>query len=350
MTQDYWAEAAGGESVPPASPEPPYRRRWPILVLVLVVLGGLWLWSGRAGKSEPLLNVGSQRGGTKALMLASGVLDGAPYQVDWSEFPAAQNLLEAIGAGAVDVGLAGDAPFQFAYQSGQPIKAVGGLSASPRPPGALAILVPRGSAIRDVAGLRGKRIATGQGSIGHYTLLRVLEAHGLKPADVKISFLSPGDAKAAFDSGSIDAWSTWLPYVPTALATGARILADGSDYFDSYAFDVANAQAAVSKRAILADFLHREARAYLWAKEHPQDYAKVLAKETGLPADIALYFVRHQPLVRVPIDDTLRAGERDVVDHFRVAGALAGTRPLDEAYLPLDQGGLSMTTDMRKRV
>lgn len=339
MTQDLWAAAAGDERAPLPEPVAPPRRRWPILLLALLVLGGIWLWLSRTGTGEPVLNVGSQRGGTKALMLASGVLDGAPYKVEWSEFPAAQNLIEAIGAGAVDVGLAGDAPFQFAYQSGQPIKAVAGLSARPRPAGALAIVVPRGSAITSVEDLRGKRIATGRGSIGHYTLLRVLEAHGLKPSDVQISFLSPGDSKAAFDSGSIDAWSTWSPYVPTALATGARTLADGKDYFDSYAFDVADAQSTVSKKAILADFLQREARAYLWAKAHPQDFARVLAQETGLPADIALYHVQHQPFVRVPIDAALKAEERKVVAEFRTAGALAGTQPLDGAYLPLDQGG-----------
>jgi sulfonate transport system substrate-binding protein len=339
MTDNLWVEEPGGENAPPSPVEPRHRRSgWLILVAILVVIGGLWFWTGHRASTETVLNVGSQRGGTKALLLSSGALDGAPYHVEWSEFPAAQNLLEAIGAGAVDVGLAGDAPFQFAYQSGQSIKAVGGLSAKLRPPGALAILVPRGSTIRDVADLRGKRIATGRGSIGHYTLLRVLEAHGLKPTDVTISFLSPGDAKAAFDSGSIDAWSTWSPYVPTALAGGARIVADGADYFDSYAFDVANTQSAVSKQLILADFLRREARAYLWAKAHPQEYADVLAKETGLPTNIALYQVTHQPLVRVPIDDTLKAEEKQVVGHFRTAGALAGSRPLDDAYLPLDQG------------
>lgn len=340
MTQNLWAEAAGGET-PPSSPSSEIRprRRWPVLVVALLALGGIWLWLSRGGSSAPVLNVGSQRGGTKALMLASGVLDGAPYKIEWSEFPAAQNLLEAIGAGAVDVGLAGDAPFQFAYQSGQPIRAVGGLSARPRPHGSLAILVPRGSTIHDVADLRGKRIATGQGSIGHYTLLRILEAQGLKPSDVKISFLSPGDAKAAFDSGSIDAWSTWQPYVSTALSSGAHILADGADYFDNYAFDVANAQSAQTKQSLLKDYLQREARAYLWAKAHPQDYADVLARETGLPPDIALSFVQHQPFVRVPIDAAAKAEEQEVVSHFRTAGALRGNRTLDDAYLPLDQDG-----------
>jgi sulfonate transport system substrate-binding protein len=340
MSENLWAEATGGETAPPPPPpaEPRRHSGWLILAIVAAAIGGLWLWSSRAGQAGALLHIGSQRGGTKALLISSGALDGAPYKVEWSEFPAAQNLLEAIGAGAVDVGLAGDAPFQFAYESGQPIKAVGGLSARPRPHGTLAILVPKGSAIHSVADLRGKTIATGRGSIGHYTLLRVLAANGLKPGDVKISFLSPGDSKAAFDSGSIDAWSTWSPYVPTALASGARIVADGADYFETYAFDVANADAAVAKKDILTDFLRREAKAYLWAKAHPDRFARILAQETGLPPAIALYHVTHQPFVRVPIDAALKVEEQTVVAQFRAAGALAGSRPLDDAYLPLDQG------------
>jgi sulfonate transport system substrate-binding protein len=304
----------------------------------LLLIASLAACSPHGGLNNEVLRVGSQRGGTKALLLASGALEGAPYKVEWSEFPAAQNLIEAIGAGAVDVGMAGDAPFQFAYQSGQPIKAIGALAAHPRPPGALDILVPRASPIRTVADLKGKRIATTRGSIGHYLILRAIDASGLKIGDVQIIFLSPADSKAALDSGSIDAWSTWSPYVPTALADGARIIADGSAYYSGTAFDVANADSVQTKQALLIDFLRREARAYEWAKAHPADYAKVLARETGLPSATALYHVTHQPLVRTPIDAALKAGEHDVVANFRKAGALAGSQPLDNAYAPLDQG------------
>jgi sulfonate transport system substrate-binding protein len=314
-------------------------RRLPLLLAAALSIAGLAACAKRDAKPEEVvLHIGSQRGGTKALLLSSGALEGAPYKIEWSEFPAAQNLLEAIGAGAVDLGMAGDAPFQFAYQSGQPIKAIGALAARPRPAGALAIVVPRGSKIRAIADLRGKRIATGRGSIGHYLLLRVLDAAGLKTTDVQISFLSPGDSKAAFDSGSVDAWSTWSPYVPTALADGARIVADGTAYHNGTAFDIANAASAQAKKAALTDFLHREARAYAWAKAHPRDYAKVLARETGLPEEIAFYHVTHQSLTRVPIDAALKAAEEDVVANFRKAGALAGSQPLDGAYAPLDQG------------
>jgi len=331
-----WTDDEGVASAPPP-PKEGLKRWWPLL-LAAVLAAGLYAWLGRGTGSGDVLHVGSQRGGTKALMLASGALDGAPYRVEWSEFPAAQNLLEAIGAGAVDVGMVGDAPFQFAYQSGSPIKAVAVQSATSRPRESLAILVPARSRIVDAGGLRGKRVATTRGSVGHYLLLRALDAKGLKPSDVLLTFLAPGDAKAAFDTGSIDAWSIWSPYSGAALVQGARVVADGADYLSGYAFDAANATTAVSKQAILKDFLQRETRALDWARAHPDAYAAVLARETGLPLTIALFHAKHLPMARVPVDATVKAEERDVVAQFRKAGALAGNRPLDDAYLPLDQG------------
>jgi sulfonate transport system substrate-binding protein len=154
--------------------------------------------AGGGGDGPAPLKVGSQRGGTKAILIASGALEGAPYKIEWSEFAAAQPLLEAVAAGAVDLGEAGDAPFLFAYAGGSSIKAV---QAGKSGGSATALLVRKDAPIRSVADLRGKKIATGRGSIGHYLLLRLLEEAELKPTDVQIVFLSPGDAKAAFSSG-----------------------------------------------------------------------------------------------------------------------------------------------------
>ncbi len=76
-------------------------------ILILVAL--LALGPARA---EEVLRMGDQRGNARALMEAAGVLDGLPYRLEWSEFPAAAPLLEALNAGrSMHAGGVGDAPF-----------------------------------------------------------------------------------------------------------------------------------------------------------------------------------------------------------------------------------------------
>jgi len=291
---------------------------------------------GRGGAASGTLRVGNQRGTTKALMLAVGALDGAPYRVEWSEFPAAQSLLEALGSGAVDVGLVGDAPFQFAYQAGSPIVAVGAMAVvPPTPEGALAIIVPRGSAAHSIRDLVGKRIASTRGSIGHYLVLRALQQSDLPADAVHMVFLSPSDSQAALQTRAIDAWSTWTPYTVAALAQGARIAVDGRAFSNDAGFDVAHAGAAKTKRALIADFLARETKALAWAASHADDYAAVLARETGLPLAIARATALRNGRQRVLIDSGLIAAQQQVLDTFRQAGEVKAVRPLAQAFAPI---------------
>lgn len=298
------------------------------LLLGLLALAGC----GRGAPDTQVLHVGSQRGGTKAIMLASGALEGAPYTVEWSEFPAAQHLLEAIGGGSVDLGLVGDAPFLFAYQSGSPIKAVGVQYAPRRPREALALVVPKGSPVRTVADLKGKTVATTRGSVGHYLVIRALAAAKLPPDTVRFTFLAPGDAKAAFSSGAVDAWATWAPYLLPARKEGARIIADGHDLVRGYGFVVANDRAIASHRVQIADFLAREAKALRWAQTNRTAYGQVLAKETGLPADVAQDYADKNQRQPVLIDDAVIADQRQVLDDFRRAGAFEGKRDIAGAF------------------
>lgn len=286
------------------------------------------------GGAEAVLKVGSQKGGDKALLIASGALEGAPYRVEWSDFPAAQHLLEALAAGAVDVGLVGDAPFLFAYAGGAHIQAVhaaanaqGGLST--------AILIPGDSPIHREADLRGRRIATGRGSIGHYLLLRSLARAGLRPSDVTIVFLAPSDAKAAFASGSVDAWSTWAPYLLlTERDEGARVLADGRGLLTGYGFEAASAGAIQAKRAQLQDYLLRLDRAERWAQAHQDAYARILSQETGLDIDIARRTVALNLRTPRPIDEAVVAEEGQVLKHFQAAGAIAAAPDVKAAFDP----------------
>ncbi len=304
-------------------------RRGAALALALV-LGACQASAPAPGGA--VLKVASQKGGTRSLMIAAHALDGAPYTVEWSEFPSAQALLEALGAGAADAGAVGDAPFMFAYAAGSKIKAV--LASRASGGGAsTAILVGEGSPIHTPADLKGRRIATGRGSIGHYMLLRVLEKAGLTPKDVHLVYLSPGDAKAAFSSGSVDAWATWNPYVGLAVLHGhARVLVDGRGLLTGVGFEAASDGAIAGKRAQLADFLARLAKAQRWEADHRPDYAAVLAKETGLPLDVALYTVSMARGEPVPIDASVLAEEQETLNHFVKGGVIAVAPNIDGAF------------------
>ncbi|WP_165186457.1 ABC transporter substrate-binding protein [Caulobacter soli] len=295
------------------------------LIAVLTAAALLAGCGASAGKDDQtVLKVGSQRGSTKAILIASGALEGTPYKIEWSEFAAAQPLLEAVSAQAVDLGEAGDAPFLFAYAGGAKIKAV---QAGKSGGSSTALLVRKGSPIHGLADLRGKKIATGRGSIGHFLLLKLLEEARLKPTDVQIVFLSPGDAKAAFTSGAIDAWVTWGSYVALArLHDDATVLADGDGRLSGYGFEAASEAAIAGKRPQVEDFLRRLAKARRWAGEHPEAFAAALSKETGLQPDVALYTVQHYRIAPAEIDDKAVAEATAVLDRFRTAGAVTSSR------------------------
>jgi sulfonate transport system substrate-binding protein len=75
---------------------------------------------------QVVLRVGDQKGGNRSLLEISGFASDLAYKIEWSEFPAAAPILEALNAGSLDVGYTGDLSFLTVYAGGAPIKAIGG--------------------------------------------------------------------------------------------------------------------------------------------------------------------------------------------------------------------------------
>ncbi len=201
------------------------------VVLVVLAIGVFLVGRSRAqGGHEQVLRVGDQRGGSHALLAAAGELDNVPYKIEWAQMPAAAPLLEALSAGAIDIGSSSAPPFIYAYASGAQIRAILAtqvVETGPNEGRSTGILVPKNSPLRTAADLRGKKIATVKGSIGQDTALKILEHAGVASKEVQFVYLNNGDAKAALASGAIDAWSTWGNYVGIAVVEdGDRLLAD----------------------------------------------------------------------------------------------------------------------------
>ncbi len=109
-----------------------------------------------------------------ALALASSLLvppkahaqDQTELRIGYQK-SAGPQLLEGLNLGSVDVGYVGEAPPIFAQAAGAKFAYIG---YDPAAPEAEAILVPKDSAIKSVADLKGRRVALNKGSNVHYLL------------------------------------------------------------------------------------------------------------------------------------------------------------------------------------
>jgi len=286
------------------------------LMLAAALLFGA---TGVAGAQETL-RVGDQKGNAQAVMEAAGVLKDLPYRIEWKEFAAAAPLLEALGAAAIDTGLVGDAPFTFAAAANVPVKAITAIRQSGE---GLAILVSESSPIKSFDDLKGKKIATGRGSIGHQLILAALEAKGWTANDVQIVFLAPSDAKVAYSQGSIDAWSTWEPYVSQeeVLFKSRRVItAEGLT--PGLSFTVATPDAIRDKRALLEDFVRRLAVARNWSLGHVVGYAESWGRLMNIPPAVALNWLQRAKISIAPIDDGVVADEQKTIDLYFRAGLI----------------------------
>ncbi|MGW6869900.1 ABC transporter substrate-binding protein [Streptomyces sp. NPDC054901] len=273
--------------------------------------------AGGSSGAKVTLNVGDQKGGSESLLRAAGELENLDYTVKWSTFTSGPPMLEAINAKAVDVGSVGNTPPVFAAAAKSKIAVVGATHGSST---GEAILVPKDSALKSPAELRGKKIAVAQGSSAHFQLIASLQAAGLTPSDVQITLLQPADALAAFNSGKVDAWAVWDPYTSQVLRSGARVLTSGEGVVNGLGFQVAapSALADGAKSKAIGDFLQRLQRAQDWVFKHPEEWAKVWSKETGLPYEVALDAVKRSngTRVAVAVDDAAVASEQKIADTF----------------------------------
>lgn len=275
-------------------------------------------WLSACGRKEGTeLVLGDQVHLGETRLRAAGQLDHVPYRMTWANFPGAAPLLEALNAGAVDTAPAGDLPVILAAAAGCRLKIAATYRTSPK---SMAIIVPRGSPIRSVAELSGKTVivSSARGSISHYLLLEALAEARVPVTAVKIGFMLPNEASAAFATGQIAAWATFGTYQVRAEAEGARIIRDGTGIGPGYAILAVSeaALADVDKRKALVDYLARAQAASRWCARNPEAYAALYARQTGMDlATTRVLVSRENPTLAPPDQAFVKALQR-AADRF----------------------------------
>lgn len=236
------------------------------------------------GAQSNVVRIGFQKYGTLFLLKARGNLDerlkaqGATVQ--WIQFPAGPQLLEALNTGSVDYGSTGETPPVFAQAAGAPL--IYAANEPPDPTGE-AILVAKDSPIKTVADLKGKKVVFNKGSNVHYLLVRALEDVGLKYSDIQPIYLPPADARASFEKGSVDAWVIWEPFLTVAKkATGARVLKDGTGLVANRQFYLVAKTFAEQHPDRVQAVIEETQKVNEWAKGNAKEAATILSPQVGI--------------------------------------------------------------------
>ncbi len=273
-------------------------------------------------KSSTLITILKARGSLEQALAPLGVT------ITWNEFASGLPLTEALNADAVDFSAdVADTVPVFAQAAHARFVYVAQEAPSP---GAQAIIVKRDGPLHTLADLKGQRIAVTKAAGSHYLLLAALAKAGLAPADVRISYLTPADGRAAFERGSVDAWITWDPYVASVdKAPDVRILANGEGLASYQRYYLASSSFAAAHPDVVATVFAQLTAAGDWVRAHPDDAAKLLAPIWGLDAaTIERANGRRSYAVRAV--DTKNFGEQQkIADTFYRAGLLPA--PVDTA-------------------
>jgi len=300
----------------------PTRRRLLGAGALLTVLPAL----ARAQSGARAVRIGYQKSSTLLTIIkAQGALEKwlAPTgaKLSWHEFSSGLPLLEALNVGGVDISAdVADTVPVFAQAAGARLTYLAQESPSPS---AQAIVVRAGSPIRAVGDLKRKKIAVTKAAGVHYLLIATLEQAGLKFSDIDPAYLSPADARAAFERGSVDAWVTWDPFLAgVQRQSQVRILSDGRGVADYQRYYLASTTFANANPDVLRVVFDQLQATGKWVKQNAKEAAMLLSPLWGLDADtIELANSRRSYDVRAVRKEGL-GEQQKIADTFFHAGLL----------------------------
>lgn len=150
-----------------------------------------------------------------------------------------------------------------------------------------------GARVKDVADLRGRKVAVETATDEHFLLYKALERYGLRESDITIVSLPSVEAAKAFAAGTVDACFTYEPYLSeAAAAAGGTAVYTTKDIPDTMIDVLVASEALIRDRP--AD-VRRLVQAYLkaqaWVKDHPDEaFAVMAARERMKPEDFGPFY------------------------------------------------------------
>jgi sulfonate transport system substrate-binding protein len=202
------------------------------------------------------------------------------YNIEYTTFQSLPPINEAFASARIDAIVAAEPPFIVGNAAGIRTEIVA-ISCSL----VQEILVSGKSDIDKPEMLRGKKIAVLAGTSSHFGLLKILGDAGVNKSEVQVVDMIPPDAKAAFESGQVDAWAVWPPFVEQEEIAGiGKVLPRGDAKIHSVLG--VRSEFAEEHPEITKEIVVSLERAKKWMQENPEEAKKIVSKQIDVPLDV----------------------------------------------------------------
>ncbi|PZX00584.1 sulfonate transport system substrate-binding protein [Pseudomonas sp. 478] len=173
-----------------------------LLAIPLAQADVLRIGVATAGGGDPVTFSGSTLGIVRNQQLLEKAFAGTGTEVQWFFFKGAGPAVnEALSNQQLDFAYQGDLPAVVGRSNGLDTKLLAALGVRAN----LYLAVPKGSEIKSIEDLKGKKVAVFRGTNGHLVTINLLAAHGLTERDIKVINLDTGSTQAALVSNGVDA-------------------------------------------------------------------------------------------------------------------------------------------------
>lgn len=211
---------------------------------------------------------------------------GYNIKVKYTEFESGPPENEAFAIGEQDLGVMGNVPAINGIASGQKRDIIGIAYNGEK---TIGILVQNDSSIKNIAGLKGKKIGIVIGSIAQDYLNAMLEDAGLSMDDLELINLGIPELEIALKTGQVDAVAVWNPTMLKISADKAgKMLADGTGVYAGENVIVANQEYTSQNPEIVKIFMEQYRRAVDELKSDFAGYAEKYSSITGLSSDLLI--------------------------------------------------------------
>ncbi|KAB0677515.1 ABC transporter substrate-binding protein [Aureimonas leprariae] len=303
------------------------------------VFGLALAFAGSAHAEEPRISVEVPAGvklvladdanNAASLLKLSGEGDKLASEVSFANFSSGPLRLEAIRAGAAQVGAVGDVPPILAQFSDADVVIVGAVITS----GDSTIFATApDSGIKTHADLKGRKVGINVGTSQQATVLRNLRAAGLSIADIEPVNLGLAEFADALRANQIDAAVLKQPdrarYLASVAGTDAKEIPDAPGASSNLKFLYASktALADPAQAAAIRDLVVHWYRAHLWKNANKDVWiAEYLRKDQRLgPDDARIVADSDGSATRIPAWREALATQQDTIDLLQAAGQFKG--------------------------